>query len=143
MWKPRAAPNLQSATSPDQYERLFWDAVKAGNQKEVATHLGSTFICVTPQGQRDRAAVLDEARKLRLTTFEISNLESVPAGDNMVVTYTLVLHGSLNGQPLPEQPARVLTVWRVAPRGWVEMKPSKGDRAATPPPTPTPDKYRR
>ena len=28
-------------------------------------------------------------------------------------------------------------------RGWVEMKPSKGDRAATPPPTPIPDKYRR
>ena len=28
-------------------------------------------------------------------------------------------------------------------RGWVEMKPSKGDRAAMPPPTPTPDKYRR
>ena len=28
-------------------------------------------------------------------------------------------------------------------RGWVDMKPSKGERAATPPPTPIPDKYRR
>jgi len=29
-------------------------------------------------------------------------------------------------------------------RGWVDMKPSKGDRAAdTPPPAPPPDKYRR
>jgi hypothetical protein len=133
MWKPPANASWQSATTPEQFERLMWDAIKRGDLKEVTAHLSSTFVVVAPDGRRDRAAQLEHLRKIHLTGYEISDLESAPAGDNMVVTYTLALHGTFSGpsgspgsgdQPIPEQPWRVMTIWRVAPHTWVAVAQS-------------------
>src|SRR5262249_39734986 len=97
MWKPPKTAGWSSATAPDQYERLMWEAVQRGDLGEVTRHLSSNFVRITPGARQDRDAALDHLRKLKLTSFEITDLTSAPAGDDMIVTYTLALHGSYSG----------------------------------------------
>jgi hypothetical protein len=132
MWKPRQNATWDSATAPAQYERLMWEAAKNGDVNEIARHLSSSYVRVGPSGRLDREATLDHLRKLRLTSYEITGLDSVAAGDDMTVTYTLVLHGttlqtgSRDGapEPLPEQAWHVMTVWHVAKHGWMAVAQS-------------------
>jgi hypothetical protein len=124
MWAPKTTPTWGSATTPEQYERLMWEAVRRGDVREVTKHLSSTYVRVTPSGRKDREATIEDLRKLRLSGFEISDLTSAPEGDNFVVSYTLATHGSYDAQPLPEQPWRVMTVWRVAHHGWMMVAQS-------------------
>jgi len=124
VWKPPTKTGWTSATSPEQFERLMWEAVQAGNMKEVTQHLGSSFIVIAPDGRRDRDGQVEFLRSLHLTGFQISDLESNPAGDHAIVTYTLTLQGAVAGRPLPGRPLRVLTMWEVATHGWVEVAQS-------------------
>src|SRR5205807_2806005 len=115
MWKAPKTHTWGTATAPEQYERLLWEAAKSGDLNQIARHLSSSYVRIGPGGRLDREAALDHLRKLRLTSFEISDLNSAPAGDNTIVTYTLALHGSYSGsggdsQALAEQPWRVMTV---------------------------------
>ena len=119
MWKARTAPAWASATSPDQYERLMWDAAKNGNVNEIIRHLSANFVRIGPAGRQDRDAAIDDLRKMKLTAYEISDLTSTPAGDDMVLTYTLVTHGSVEGRQFPANPWHVMTVWRAGKHGWL------------------------
>jgi len=38
-----------------------------------------------------------------------------------VVTYTVALHGTSAGQPLPSEPIRMMTVWQKQSAGWMEI----------------------
>ena len=124
MWKVRTNPAWSSATSPDQYERLMWESAKNGDVNEVIKHLSSNFVRIGPAGRQDRDATIEDLRKMKLTAYEISDLTSTPAGDDMVITYTLLTHGSVEGRQFPEQPWHVMTVWRVAKHGWLAIAQS-------------------
>ena len=42
-------------------------------------------------------------------------------GDTFVVSYTIILKGSFQGKPFPDQPQRRVTVWQRQKSGWVAI----------------------
>ena len=113
-----------NATGAEQFERLMWQEIKAGNLAEVEKRLASTFVVVSPSGVRDRAAEMDLLRRFALKEYSLGDLEVRPNGSDMVVTYTLTLEGTLDGQPVPSGPWRVMTVWQQVGTTWTAIAQS-------------------
>jgi ketosteroid isomerase-like protein len=124
MWRAKRNPGWSAATSADQYERLMWEALQKRDYKEVDRHLSSTFVASRPAGTLDRAAAVQHFRLMHITTFEMSDVQTAPAGNDTVVTYLLVLQGSLADQPLPAEPMRVMSIWQTTPHGWLAIAQS-------------------
>ena len=121
--KPKVA-TWANATGVEQFERLMWHEIKAGNLPEVEKRLASTFVVVSPSGVRDRAAEMDLLRRFALKEYSLGELEVRPNGNDMVVTYTLTLEGTLDGQPFPSGPWRVMTVWQQVGTNWTAIAQS-------------------
>ncbi len=113
-----------TVTSIEGYERAMWDEVKAANWTAVNAHLAETFVQSGPEGARDRERALQHYQQMRLTAYQMSDVQTRPNGADMVVTYTLVLTGTADGQPIPAAPVRVMTVWQTVKHGWVEIAQS-------------------
>lgn len=121
--KPKVT-TWSNATGVEQFERLIWQEIKAGNLPEVEKRLASTFVVVSPSGVRDRAAEMDLLRRFALKEYSLGELEVRPNGNDMVVTYTLTLDGTLDGQPVPSGPWRVMTVWQQVGTNWTAIAQS-------------------
>jgi len=121
MWKEKAATDWSSATGAEHYERLMFKEIKARNWAEVERHLAPTFVAVLPGGSRDRAASLESLKPLALTDYSLGDFDVRPAGADMVVTYTAILQGTYNGQPLPSERLRMMTVWQQVNKGWAAI----------------------
>ncbi len=123
-----------NATGAEQFERLMWQEIKAGNLPEVEKRLASTFVALSPSGVRDRAAEMDLLRRFALKEYSLGELEVRPNGNDMVVTYTLTLDGTLDGQPVPPGPWRVMTVWQQVGTNWAAIAQSYAPAQPSPMP---------
>jgi hypothetical protein len=121
MWKEKPVSAWSSATGGEHLEKLFWQSVKDKNYKELEKHLAPTFVAVGPEGTRDRAATLDHLKSMDLADFSMGDLSVQPVGGDMVVTYTLTVRGTINGQPLPTLPLHMMTVWQQVKAGHVAI----------------------
>jgi len=120
-WPEKKVATWKTATGAEQYERLLWKEIKAKNWPEVERHLAATFVEVTPAGTFDRAGALEAAKSLAISDYSIGDLEVHPAGDGMVVTYTLLIRAVRDGQPVPHRQRR-MTVWQQAKKaGWTAI----------------------
>lgn len=117
MWpeKPTAWSN---ATGAEQLERLWWQAVKDKNWKDVESHLTSTFVYQSSGMVRDRDATLELLKKLDVADYALGDAAIRPAGDAAIVTYTIDLKGTYDGRPLELSHARMMSVWQQQKRGW-------------------------
>ncbi|MGH9530940.1 MAG: nuclear transport factor 2 family protein [Terriglobales bacterium] len=113
-----------NATGAEQFERLMWQEIKAANVAEVEKRLAPTFVVVSPGGVRDRAAEMDLLRRFTVKEYSLGELEVRPNGNDMVVTYSLTLDATLDGQPVPTGPWRVMTVWQQVGTTWVAIAQS-------------------
>ncbi len=120
----RPASAFQKATSMEQYERAMWDAIKNQKWQEVESHMAETYVISMPDTVRDRAAMLEHLKQVKLSDYAIADLQSRPNGNDMVVTYTIEVHGTFAGKPLPFARMRILTVWQTVKRGWIEIAQS-------------------
>lgn len=127
MWKEGQQPSAwSSATGAEQFERLLWQEVKAGNWNEVERRLAPTYVEVTSAGVRDRAQAVERLKSLSLADYSLGDLQVRPAGDDMVVAYTITLRASSGG----ETTLRVMTVWQQVKGGWIAIAHS--ETAASP-----------
>ncbi|HSE48996.1 MAG TPA: nuclear transport factor 2 family protein [Terriglobales bacterium] len=120
-WEEKQPPTWKTATGPEAYEKLFWDEVKAKNWPQVEGRLGATFVAIDSEGRHDRAETMALFRQLDLQDFSLGEMKSEPNGSDMMVTYTIVMHGTYKGQPLPNTPLRMLTVWQQVKGGWIAV----------------------
>jgi hypothetical protein len=120
-WEEKQPPTWRMATGPEAYEKLFWDEVKAKNWTQVEGRLGATFVAIDSEGRHDRAETMALFRELDLQDFSLGEMKSEPNGSDMMVTYTIVMQGSYKGQPLPNTPLRMLTVWQQVKGGWIAV----------------------
>jgi len=120
VWKEKPAA-WTNATAPEQFERLFWQAVKAKNWKAVEAQLSATYVALTPTGVLDRTAALAQFKQLDLTDYSIGDFVTEPNGNDMVVTYTMTMRGSFAGHALPATPVRMRTVWQQVKHGWIAI----------------------
>jgi hypothetical protein len=120
-WEEKQPPTWRSATGPEAYEKLFWDAVKAKNWTECERRLGATFVGVDGEGTHDRAETMALLKQLELTDFTLGELKSYPNGNDIMVTYTMTWTGAYKGQPLPPAAFHMLTVWQQVKGGWIAV----------------------
>jgi uncharacterized protein DUF4440 len=118
-WAEKKPATWTSATAPEQFERLFWDSVKAKDWKEVRNRLAPTFVSQSSRGAEDKEATLARLQTMDLQQVSIGDIQVQTNGADMVVTYRISMSGSLGGQPLVVEQARMMSVWQQVKRGWI------------------------
>ena len=93
-------PNWTQATGGEHYERLFWDSVTQ-----------------TPDTVRNKQQVMEHIRQIDLADYSLGEIQVEPNGADVIVTYTITLHGTIAGHPLPTDPERMMTVWQQGKKG--------------------------
>jgi len=117
--KERPARTFDEATGGEALERMFWKEVQAAEWTEIERVLATNYMGMTPSGPLDRDATLDQYRQWKLTDFAIGDLKTELNGTTFIVTYTITLNGTANGQPLPSSPLHMMTVWQEHKKGWM------------------------
>ena len=105
-------PTLKSATGAEQYERLFWSAVKTKNWVQVPGFLAANVV----YGENGKLLAKDQVvpylQTLNLTDFTITGMVVKPNGPDMTLTYTL--------QRAPSnQTLNAVSVWQQTAQGWI------------------------
>jgi hypothetical protein len=127
-YREHPARAFSEATGGEGLERVFWKEVQAANWVEVERALASNYVGVTPAGELDRSATVEQYRGWQLKDYTLGDLKTEMNGTTFVVTYTITLNGTINGaagngaagsQPLPSTPQRMMTVWQQQKAGWV------------------------
>jgi hypothetical protein len=121
VWPERPASVFAQALGGEELERVFWKEIKAKHWDEVDHRLASNYVSINSEGQHDRVATMQRLRQLELKDYSLGDFQTELNGNTFVVAYTITLHGTRNGEPLPEGPQRVLTVWQQQAKGWVEI----------------------
>lgn len=121
MWDKPKATTWSNATGAEQFERLLWQEIKAANWAEVEMRLAPTFVVVSPGGVRDRTAEMAFLRRLAVQDYALGEVEVRPNGNDMVVTYSMTLQASLDGDLLPAGPWRMMTVWQQVGTSWTAI----------------------
>jgi hypothetical protein len=110
------------ATGGEGLERSFWKEVKGKKWSELERHLASNYVAVSAQGSRlDKAGALAQIQKLQLDDYTLGDLQSEMNSDTFVVTYTIAMRGSFDGQPLLTEQLRMMTVWQKQSAGWMAI----------------------
>jgi hypothetical protein len=113
---------IADATGGAGFERALWRDIKERDWKDLDRHIASNFVLVTPAGRLERPAALERLHSMRVLEYSIGELESEMNGNTFVVTYTIVLRDDDgNGQGLPDQPQRRMTVWQQQKSSWVAI----------------------
>jgi hypothetical protein len=108
-------PTLKSTTSAEQYERLFWSAVKAKNWQQLPGMLAANVMYSVAGKVLSKDQVVPYLQGLNIADFTISNMVVKPNGVDMTLSYTLQL-SSGNG---PLQTLTAISVWQQAAQGYI------------------------
>lgn len=111
-------PGFAGATGGEQLQRAFFDAIKGKRWTDVEHHLSTNFLLVTPARVYDRAAALERIQQMNLSSYMLADFNVQPQGSDMVLTYTASMNGTINGQPLPSEPQRVVSTWQEVGGNW-------------------------
>jgi hypothetical protein len=105
-------PTLKSATGAEQYERLFWSAVKAKTWVQVPGFLAANVVYGENGKLLTKDQVVPYLQTLNLTDFTITGMVVKPNGPDMTLTYTL--------QRAPSnQTLNAVSVWQQTAQGWI------------------------
>ena len=106
------------ASEGEKLERQMAADIKAKNWNAVESKIADGFQSVHPDGPRDRASEIELLKKMNFGDFTLSNFKSTVIGDNIVVTFTMRVAQTIDGNRLPPRPAYRLSVWKKGPNGW-------------------------
>lgn len=123
VWREHPGSSKWSdATGGEGLERSFWKEVKDKKWNELDHHLASNYVAVSAQGGRlDKAAALAQIEKLQLDDYTLGDVQTELNSDTFVVTYTIAMRGTFDGQPLLTQQLRMMTVWQKQSAGWMAI----------------------
>lgn len=110
---------LSDATGGEGLERALWRDIQHKDWKDLENHTASIFVYQTTSGKLDRAAALEQIEKMDVSEYSIGELSTELHGNVFVVTYTVTLRGTLDGQPLPDRGERRMSVWQQQKSGWM------------------------
>jgi hypothetical protein len=133
MWGEKKHPNWKQATSGEHLVNLFWKDVEAKRWQDLESHVGSSFVGISPNGTSNHDQVLEHLRAMDLKAFQIGEVNSQMAGNDLIVTYTITARGTVGGQPLPS-PLRMMSIWQELRNGWILVAHSTVPMAGNPAP---------
>jgi uncharacterized protein DUF4440 len=108
-------PTLKSTTSAEQYERLFWSAVKAKNWQQIPGLLAANVMYSAGGKVLAKDQLVPYLQSLNLTDFNITAMVVKPNGPDMTLNYTLQL-STAGGSP---QTLSAISVWQQVAQGWI------------------------
>jgi hypothetical protein len=108
-------PTLKSTTSAEQYERIFWSAVKAKNWQQVTALLGPNVMYGVGGKVLSNDQVVPYLKAANIAEFTISGMVVKPNGPDMTLSYALQLSGA--GGPV--QTFTAVSVWQQVAQGWI------------------------
>ncbi len=108
-------PTLKSTTSAEQYERIFWSAVKAKNWQQIPGLLAANVAYSVGGKVLSKDQVTPYLQAANIADFNISGMVVKPNGADMTLTYTLQL--SPAGGPV--QTYTAISVWQQVAQGWI------------------------
>ena len=108
-------PALKSTTSSEQFERLYWSAVKAKNWQQLPGMLAANVMYHAGGKVLSKDQVVPYLQGLNIADFTITNMVVKPNGVDMNLSYTLQLSSA--GGPL--QTLTAVSVWQQAAQGWI------------------------
>jgi len=111
----KKTPTLKSTTSAEQYERLFWSAVKAKNWQQLPGMLAANVMYSVGGKVLSKDQVVPYLQGLNIADCSITNMVVKPNGVDMTLSYTLQL--SPAGGPL--QTLTAVSVWQQAAQGYI------------------------
>ena len=82
-------PTLKSTTSAEQYERLYWAAVKAKQWPKLPGFLAANTAYSADGKLMNKQQAVAYLQAMQLTDFSITGLSVKPNGPDMTLTYTL------------------------------------------------------
>jgi len=104
-----------------QLEDSVWRAVVAKDGEALASLFSDDYVEITADGKREmKDSIVELSPKVdEITTYKISHTTTIDLGvDATLLSYHLVLHGRLRGEPI-EPPSRwVVSVWRRTGDAW-------------------------
>jgi hypothetical protein len=119
-WKPRPTA-WSNATGAEQFERLWWGDIKEKDWNELGRRMAATYVSINADGIKDREQTLAHLKLLEIEEFAIGDVDVRPNGNDLVVTYTMTLRGTLAGMPLVLERAPMMTVWQQQKSGWIAI----------------------
>ena len=108
-------PTLQSTTSAEQFERLFWSAVKAKNWQQITGMLAANVMYHVGGKVLSKDQVVPYLQGLNIGDFTITNMVVKPNGADMTVNYTLQISPASG----PLQTFTAISVWQQVGSGWI------------------------
>jgi hypothetical protein len=108
-------PALKSTTSSEQFERLFWSAVKAKNWQQLPGMLAANVMYHVGGKVLTKDQVVPYLQGLNIADFTITNMVVKPNGVDMNLSYTLQLSSATG----PLQTLTAVSVWQQAAQGWI------------------------
>jgi hypothetical protein len=108
-------PTVTNTTSSEQFERLFWSAVKAKNWQQLPGMLAANVMYHVGGKVLSKDQVVPYLQGLNVADFTITNMVVKPNGVDMNLSYTLQL-SSASG---PLQTLTAVSVWQQAAQGWI------------------------
>lgn len=122
LWREKGTiDHWSDVTGGESLERSLWRDIKAHNGQELAKHIAGNYVAVTPAGKLDRQGALVQLQQLNLQDYSLGDFQVELNASTLVVTYTVVLHGSFGGQALPATPTKIMAVWQHEKAGWIAI----------------------
>ena len=124
LWSQSKNPAWTTATGAEQFERLMWKALKDKNWVDLETHFSSNFVYLGSEGKMDKEQVMKALRTFDIKDYTLGDFTTTPSGTDIICTYTVTMKGTMGGQPIPETPTRVMTIWQQGKAGWQQIAES-------------------
>ncbi len=114
----------------EKMERDFWAAMKNQDWQEVESKIAEGFQSMHQDGPRTRAQEIELIRNLNLGEYTLGNFKVTQNGPAIVVSYTVSVTETIEGETLPTEPAGRISVWLRGDEEWqwishVNMNPMK------------------
>jgi hypothetical protein len=103
-------PTLKSTTSAEQYQRLFFQAVKAKNQQQLPGMLAANVMYSANGKVMNKEETLAYLQGLNLGDFTMTNVVVKPNGPDMTLSFTLQQN---------TQTMHAIAVWQQVSSGWI------------------------
>ncbi len=118
-WGEKKNPSWHQATSGERLVNLFWTDVKDKKLQRLGTHIAPEFMGTNEIATFDKPALLEHVSHLNLESFQIGEVETRPAGNNLMVSYIITLHLKSPNGSSAEMRLRMLSVWQEMKHGWI------------------------
>ena len=112
------SPLPAAESEGEKMERQMWADFEAKDWAAVERKIANGFQSIHPNGARDRAGEIGLIKNLHLGEFTLSNFKSTVNGDNIVVTYMIAVHETIDQERLGTKATPRLSVWKKGADGW-------------------------